>query len=1167
MAMLDDITGSDPGQELVHVIRRVRNRWRLKLAIRGLVLVVAGTLLALFLSASGLEALRFSTPAIVTFRIAVLFVFAGLVYLALVRPLMRRVTDGQVALYLEERDPSLQAAILSAVEGSTTAGAGPTGDGPSPKLVERLVEQAVDQCHALDDGVAIDQQNLRRQAVTLIAVAAAAALLVSIGPAFLRHGLSALLVVTRSADESSPYAIRVQPGDTRVPRGSDQTVSAQLTGFSSTEATLMMRADSGDPFERVPLVPGAAADAFEVMLFHIDAAMEYYIESNGVYSPTFTMAVLDLPTVDRLVLEYHFPEYTGLEPRTVDPGGDIAVIHGTEVRMRITPTMTTPGGRVRLDDEGGELPLEIQTDGTLVGAFTVERQGYYQIELDGPQGEKIAASPQYTIDVLVDQTPSVSFSKPGRDTNATAVEEVFAEVRADDDFGVQRVQMFYSVNGGEETSIQLFGGGTALPEVTASHTLYLEELGLGPGDFVSYYARATDNDGAKGPKTTTSDIYFVQVRPFRTDFRAAQSMAGMGGGGAGQQMGQLSQQQRQIVAATFNVVRDRDTMSADEFRETTVFLTLSQSRLREQVEELSEQMNSRLDVVDPAFKTIAEALPKAAAEMETAEGDLRALRAKDALSPEQRALKLLQDAEQQYELQVAQSQGGGGAGGGGGQMANDLADLFELELDKLANQYEMQARAEMQSADMQVDELAERLKELARRQQQEAERQRRLAAQGNGTGSSGDLQRQLAQEVEEAARRLEQLQREQQRQDLREAARQLQEAANAMRQAAANGSRDGGAQAQAALDRLREAQQRLERNQGERAERDAENALRQAERLAEEQRELAGDVGALDEMSGADRQARAQTLAERKNAMDADVADLQDQLEKIANEARRDDRAAARELDQAAGSITDNRIREKIRYTRNTLANPNEYARAMETDIGANLEELAGQIKEAQAAFGEATQEDALERAVDQTREMVRGLESLNQRMQDRAQQGQQGQQGQDGQQGQQGQQGQDGQQGQQGQQGQSGQQATGGGSNDGGPASGGSRAGDARAGAGGYSPDDIRQFRRELTEWQTEGQALRRQLADAGVDSRELDDILRDLDRLNDEQNFVDPRNLADLQAAALEQLKNFEFSLRMEAEGGNQPLSLSPSDEVPAEFRTQIEEYYRSLSRASGR
>jgi hypothetical protein len=232
-----------------------------------------------------------------------------------------------------------------------------------------------------------------------------------------------------------------------------------------------------------------------------------------------------------------------------------------------------------------------------------------------------------------------------------------------------------------------------------------------------------------GPKTATSDIYFVQIRPFRKDYKPAQSQAmGGGGGGQGNSVGQLSQQQREIVAATFNAVRDKAKTKPEKYRENIVFLNLAQAKLREQVEELVGKLEARLGHVDEGFNKIADLLPKAAVEMKSAEGELKAMKADDALSPEQRALKILQEAEQQYEVQVAMQQGGGG-GGGQNAMAEDLADLFELELDKLANQYEMQNRAEQQGADRQIDELVEKLKELARRQQQEIERQRRLAQQ------------------------------------------------------------------------------------------------------------------------------------------------------------------------------------------------------------------------------------------------------------------------------------------------------------------------------------------------------------------------------------------------------------------------------------------------------
>ena len=79
-------------------------------------------LLALLLSASSLEALLFSPAAIISFRVVAFLVFAALVGIGLVLPLRRHVTDTQVALYLEECDPTLEAAILSAVETSGSAG-------------------------------------------------------------------------------------------------------------------------------------------------------------------------------------------------------------------------------------------------------------------------------------------------------------------------------------------------------------------------------------------------------------------------------------------------------------------------------------------------------------------------------------------------------------------------------------------------------------------------------------------------------------------------------------------------------------------------------------------------------------------------------------------------------------------------------------------------------------------------------------------------------------------------------------------------------------------------------------------------------------------------------------------------------------------------------------
>ena len=195
----------------------------------------------------------------------------------------------------------------------------------------------------------------------------------------------------------------------------------------------------------------------------------------------------------------------------------------------------------------------------------------------------------------------------------------------------------------------------------------MEELGVKAGDSVSYYARATDNDAVTGAKQTSSDIYFLRIRPFDKNFKPAASMGGGGGGGgggAGQEVGALSQQQRQIISGTFNIQRDRKTMAAAKVREGIVVLTLAQSKLRDQVNGLVERMNSRLVVSDPSFKKIAELLPKA--EQRT--------RGEAAASPEGRGgvppgiLRCSSSAAREFELQVQPAASGGGVCRGAGSI-------------------------------------------------------------------------------------------------------------------------------------------------------------------------------------------------------------------------------------------------------------------------------------------------------------------------------------------------------------------------------------------------------------------------------------------------------------------------------------------------------------------
>jgi len=1194
--MLENLRRRPTPTGLLEIIAEVRRRWRLKLALRGAARLFVVALVVLLGAAFAMEWARFSPASIVAFRVLIPVVLLAVAYWFLVHPLRRKVTDEQVALYLEEHEPSLQATLLSAVE-STRAGHEPL----SPALVKRVVEQALEAIARADAARDVERLHLRRYGLALGGVAVVALLTILAGPAFIRHAMSALLLVAESVVEASPYRIQVTPGNVTIPKGADQTVTASLTGFATEDVVLMVRRSPTAAFEPMPLIANESGE-FEGIIFDVAARLDYQVVADGVQSSVHTLDVEEVPYVQRMAHEYRFPAYTGLEPQAVEDGGDIAVLGGTEVRLQIFPTMATPRGAVTLNEEE-TIDLVRQEDGSLTAAFTVARDGSYRIELEAPGGNLVTGSPQYTIDVLADRAPAVSFNRPGRDTSVSSIEEVFVEATAEDDYGVRNLELVYSVNGGEEKVVRLFSGDRQLQDVSAGYTFYVEELGVETGDSISYYARATDNDGIAGAKQATSNLYFMRIRPFGKEFRRAESQGGGGGGGggggAGQQIDALSEQQRQIISATFNVQRERQTLSRDQFRENSTVVSLSQSRLREQVEGLLTRMNSQLVEQDPAFATIAALLPQAVEAMKEAESHLDDARPNDALPTENRALKFLQQAEEEYETQISVQQGGGGGGGGGGAMQQELAEIFEQELDQMANRYETANQSAAESAQQEVDELLEKLKELARRQEQEAERQRRRALQGQSGGSgSGAQQRALADELEEAARRLERLSREEQRPDLQRTAEQLRDAADAMRRAAAGGDAQAQAQAQQAAERLREAQRELEGALSRRAADDVARARREADAIAREQEEIANMVRQLPE----DRAARAQQAArinERKDELEARVGALENDLERSAQDATREERAAARRMSDAAAAISDNRIQDYLSYSQNVVSRGTvQQAMQAEEQISAGISEVQDRLAEAEAALGEQTPEDRREEALQRTQRLARAAESMQERTRESAErsgQNGQGQQGQDGQ-GQQGQQGQ-GQQGQEGQgqegqgqgqgegqgqgqgQGQDGQGGQGGGNGDrlarngqrG--AVGGARGGNDLgwggwwngANVGPLSDEDIRQLRGAARQQAEDLRDLRNLLSREQIDATDLTEVLRQLSQLQDDRIYQDVEELARLQQAVTDTLKRFEFGLRRELGAGAGAIALSQTDEVPEEHRALVEEYYRSLGRAA--
>ena len=176
-------------------------------------------------------------------------IFGALAGYFFVLPQWRRVTDEQVALYLEECEPTLETAILSALEAEKGSAS------HSPELARLLVEQAIDRCSQIERGRRLEAQPLRRYATAIGgAVALGAAASSCSAPRISVRAPPRCCLMAGGVLEASPYHIHVKPGSTTVPRGSDQIITATVQGFESDKAELLIRKSLAAPFEHVPMV-------------------------------------------------------------------------------------------------------------------------------------------------------------------------------------------------------------------------------------------------------------------------------------------------------------------------------------------------------------------------------------------------------------------------------------------------------------------------------------------------------------------------------------------------------------------------------------------------------------------------------------------------------------------------------------------------------------------------------------------------------------------------------------------------------------------------------------------------------------------------------------------------------------------------------------------------
>ena len=266
-----------------------------------------------------------------------------------------------------------------------------------------------------------------------------------------------------------------------------------------------------------------AGDAFEVEIPSVSATFRYSVRAANAVTGPHVVTVLRMPRVTRIDLSYAYPSFTGLAGRTERDGGDIHAPAGTRVRVRVHTDKPIERSTLALAD-GREIVLAPVAPDSAETELTVDADGAYRVALLDTDGVGNPGDTEYFIRTLEDRPPGRADRPAGSRPSGDAARRSDHRRAGGRRLRHRAFDLVYAVRGGTEQVVPFRRAASAGP-VAGAHTLSLEDLQVQPGDFISYYARATDIGRGKRSTEARSDIFFLEVKPFDAEFASAQSQA------------------------------------------------------------------------------------------------------------------------------------------------------------------------------------------------------------------------------------------------------------------------------------------------------------------------------------------------------------------------------------------------------------------------------------------------------------------------------------------------------------------------------------------------------------------------------------------------------------------------------------------------------------------
>ncbi|MEM9142926.1 MAG: DUF4175 family protein [Bacteroidota bacterium] len=293
----------------------------------------------------------------------------------------------------------------------------------------------------------------------------------------------------------APFSFRLLSGDLEVFEDRGITVLVGTEGETRPQQVHIVVEDR-------PILMRGTKGVFEYSFESPLGDTEFYFQANGVRSKTYQIRVLKVPGLRDFEMVLQFPKYTGKGREVVKSTGNVVVPEGTRITWNISAKNT---GRIEMGF--GDEKVTMNKDG---GDFTLTKKVYGELPYTLATSNGHVSDYEvlkYKIKVIKDDYPAIRV-KQIRDSLEPNLSYYSGEVS--DDYGLTELSLIYYPESQKDKSDTI---GLMQPSENFRQFYYTFPSGVQVVAGLEYklFFQIADNDGIHGGKTSRSQVFSTRI--------------------------------------------------------------------------------------------------------------------------------------------------------------------------------------------------------------------------------------------------------------------------------------------------------------------------------------------------------------------------------------------------------------------------------------------------------------------------------------------------------------------------------------------------------------------------------------------------------------------------------------------------------------------------------